>query len=599
MRILKEIDVSGVDVFEHPLLKQQKRIKEVLYKLEHEENTLDDPLIILNPWEFAPLSALMVFETNYEAQYLIEVLGKTQDANLSYMAPVSKKHILHIWGLYPNYNNTVRLTDKAGKEHIYHIQTPPLSEMHPSANMEGKAPYNTLQLVVFANSQALPTGYDINGDIRWAFSLPLSHDIKRSLDGHLWVGGADQLTPPYGDASIWKIALDGRILETHRPTGGLVGHFVELPNHTMVLVSQSAGLTTVMDEIVWYSLTEKKELRRIRLKDYFYPTVSGIQAKCGTDWVHVRNIHYNDFDGTLWVALSFLNRVLVFDASTGQLLKFFGSLDGLKEIDLTYVNYSNQSLPFVLQDALPYKDGFVSYKMKEPHSITYFSPTLAAEDIISLPATASSPILNRLDYTNDEALSLLLGACEKNQVPGHSSLFEKNKKADALQAEYMIFQDERPLSTLVLPQAVVAAYLWHASGSRQKNLEASTPIISGTYDQPPLVDVPLPIVNYDVIDDDFQLQLSTDRQRLFIKGQVFQGEMVLLMLKSEKDTFSYYMPTSLKPYGTEWLRSYYKGPEREILFALPLKDLPQGKYVIYIVVDDTSFATDATITIKE
>ena len=75
-----------------------------------EENTIDNPKIIVNPYNISPLTALIMFETKDLTAPTVKIVGKDENTTFEKTFTPNKKHILPIYGLYPDKNNEIIIT---------------------------------------------------------------------------------------------------------------------------------------------------------------------------------------------------------------------------------------------------------------------------------------------------------------------------------------------------------------------------------------------------------------------------------------------------------------------------------------------------------
>lgn len=71
--------------------------------------TLDNPVVLVNPYGLSPLSALIQFDTETAEPVTVIVKGKQAQADLSWTYEPSTAHCLPIIGLYPQQKTTVQL----------------------------------------------------------------------------------------------------------------------------------------------------------------------------------------------------------------------------------------------------------------------------------------------------------------------------------------------------------------------------------------------------------------------------------------------------------------------------------------------------------
>ena len=83
--------------------------------------SIDNPNIIINPYGNSPLTAIVMFETDSYSEVSICIKDTEGNCNISYTFERSKYHMIPIYGLYPNYNNTI-LIKCEGKEKNINIK---------------------------------------------------------------------------------------------------------------------------------------------------------------------------------------------------------------------------------------------------------------------------------------------------------------------------------------------------------------------------------------------------------------------------------------------------------------------------------------------
>ena len=84
--------------------------------------TIENPKVIVNPYKISPLTALVVFKTSDLAAVTVTVKGKDDDKDIVNTFVPSKEHLLSIYGLYPDYENTV-IIKASSSEKILKIKT--------------------------------------------------------------------------------------------------------------------------------------------------------------------------------------------------------------------------------------------------------------------------------------------------------------------------------------------------------------------------------------------------------------------------------------------------------------------------------------------
>ena len=146
-------------------------------ELEAGQYTFDDPMVIQDPFQNSPLTAIALFQTEEACPVRCTVKGRTEAADLTYDTPAQTKHEVPLIGLYPAADNTVvlQLLDDSGNavsEKQLTVSTSGLPE-----NMEGVVEpvvcsgASAYDLTMVCGQQTLhPFAYDCNGDVRWYLS---------------------------------------------------------------------------------------------------------------------------------------------------------------------------------------------------------------------------------------------------------------------------------------------------------------------------------------------------------------------------------------------------------------------------------------------
>ncbi|MEA4913489.1 MAG: aryl-sulfate sulfotransferase [Christensenella sp.] len=145
----------------------------ILQELRSGAYSAEEPLILDNPYGCSPLTALAVFTTETPASVHIHVAGKTSDADVDHdLASLETDHLVPIYGLYPDYLNTVTLTvtDASGqkKTSTVQIQTEPIApetigNIIIQTDIENAAAISDGMNFLYSQKLA----FDSHGDIRW------------------------------------------------------------------------------------------------------------------------------------------------------------------------------------------------------------------------------------------------------------------------------------------------------------------------------------------------------------------------------------------------------------------------------------------------
>ena len=102
--VQNNLENSDEIIAKESLITYQSNLEE---KFKIDGYTIDNPNIILDPYDASPLTALVLFETNDEVEPTITIVGKDELTTYTYKSKKSNKHYLPIYGLYADYENTI------------------------------------------------------------------------------------------------------------------------------------------------------------------------------------------------------------------------------------------------------------------------------------------------------------------------------------------------------------------------------------------------------------------------------------------------------------------------------------------------------------
>ena len=300
--------------------------------------------IKLNPYGYAPLSALVNFSSTVNGKTVVIVKGKNGAASdiEHVFNDEGAYHSIPVIGLYGDFLNTVDIMlinnsgDTIAKSSI-NIQTGPLPANMPAitadVNETGKAEKGInlvsnfsagVPLVRTPGSPQIPLMVDNYGDIRWLLDFTTHPDlntlfydngIKQLRNGNFYFGD-------WWSNKIYEVDLLGKIIDTwdFSATEFVFHHEVkEKPDGNFLITVTKKNSASIEDYIieidrqthniktVW-DLKESLDRNRTALVDGFYTY---------SDWMHLNSILYDSTDNTIIasgraqgvVKLSFDNKV--------------------------------------------------------------------------------------------------------------------------------------------------------------------------------------------------------------------------------------------------------------------------------------------------
>ena len=281
----------------HIIERQYAAEQAFLTEFEAGSYTLANPLVKLNPYEFCPLTAVVLFETPAASEATITVLGKEVEGNITHRFPAAKKHILPVYGLYADYENTVEIVLGNGEKSTVKIKTAPLPAVVPLATkMETTKEYMGDNLIFLtASMQSVPVAYDYKGDLRWYSEYNFAFDIKRMPNGHILIGTERLIQMPYFTTGIYEMAFSGKVFKEYQsPIGGYHHDQFVMEDGNILMLTYDRYSGTVEDVCVLLDKNTGEVLRKWDYKDVLpqYPT-AGSGSQDEHDWFHNNAVWYD------------------------------------------------------------------------------------------------------------------------------------------------------------------------------------------------------------------------------------------------------------------------------------------------------------------
>lgn len=156
--------------------------------------SLDNPNVIINPYGNSPLTGIVMFETSDYSEVSISVNG-----DINYTFSKNKHHIIPIYGLYADYDNTIILRSE-GKEKVINIKTDKLPDDFGEVLYDGN--YS------FYNGN-YPYASDNNGNVRWYLNKKYYGNITVYKDNIII--GNDSYTEDNHSTGIYRMNFLGKV----------------------------------------------------------------------------------------------------------------------------------------------------------------------------------------------------------------------------------------------------------------------------------------------------------------------------------------------------------------------------------------------------
>ena len=287
--------------------------------------TWEEPMVIQNPYQIAPLTAVVVFDTPEECGVRFTVKGKTEAVDISGEVDPAASHRVPIIGLYPNEENTVvlELLDENGKttdSQEIKITTDSLPETLDDVirpvKTSGKSAYELT--MVYGQKTIFPFAYDCMGDIRWYINtkvkasgiFPLANNRMIVQDTAAQVPSADKPQT----TNFYEMDYLGRAYTMYYVSGGIHHEVIEKEPGGNLLVLSSSLDGHIEDKI--------QELDR-QTGEVVNELVMGDILKCKyeniVDWTHLNTVSYQPETDTIIISPRNLESVIKLNWTTKEI----------------------------------------------------------------------------------------------------------------------------------------------------------------------------------------------------------------------------------------------------------------------------------------
>jgi arylsulfate sulfotransferase len=298
------------------ITEQEKMEAEMLGEYNDGEYSFEDPYVKVDPYEVAPLTALVKFETEEPMQITMTVEGKHSDSDVEKtFEGFQTSHEIPVLGLYADVENTVILEaenedgETAGTTEIS-MQTEGLPDDFLTTELEKADPVKMEDGFTFIiPSTRYVFGVDHHADVRWYASLWNSHLFKRLENGNILFLAREEGQDQYNE--ILEMDMLGKVYHSYIVDIGeydrtnVVHHdVIEFPNGNLLATTHDTDSDYVEDEMTEIDRETGETLRNFNFRDIFpasfYEEYDSVNADRG-DWFHQNTVAYDETDQTLLV----------------------------------------------------------------------------------------------------------------------------------------------------------------------------------------------------------------------------------------------------------------------------------------------------------
>lgn len=587
------------------------------------EDTFENPRVILNPYEISPLTALVIFETKDVTSPTITIEGKDESTTITKTFTPSKKHILPIYGLYANTNNTVTLTVN-GQTKTINIQTEALPEDFtlPTSVSANKEKLENGFYFVTPSSSGYTAAYDVNGDVRWYLTTSFIWDIQTLENGNLLLSTNRLINPPYYTTGLYEMDFIGKIYYEYSLPGGYHHDVFEMENGNLLVASNNFDSGTVEDTIVEVDRGSGNIVKTIDLKDILPMEDGKNENWTEYDWFHNNSVWYDKNTNSVTLSGRHQDAVVNIDYDTLELNWILGDSTNWSEeyqkyfftksenTEWQYSQHAAMILPngdiFLFDNGnnrSKIESEYVSAENNYSRGVIYHIDTtnMTATQVFQYGkergSSFYSPYISDIDYIEENhylihsgGISYKDGVVQNepaglNEVDSLNSItvellnneviFEMQLSGNYYRAEKMNFYSDNEFS---LEKGVHLGNMGKTKTSRSKPLLIFAKQPDKTYES-------------------YQISVKKEYDRLSVTGTFQKDDDVQIILDNTFDKRVYDVRISKKPY-TAMCVDIFNEEENEngITVTKYINDYGiQGKYYLYIKINGTIYDLDQYI----
>ena len=589
--------------------------------------TLENPNIIVDPYNNSPLTALVIFETEENLSPTVTIEGEDELTTYTHEFEEEKIHYLPIYGLYPDKENTVIIECGDEKQEIK-IKTDPLPEdfiLPTSVEKEESKLTNDLYFFT-PSSDGYTCAYDTNGDVRWYLTNTATWEINRLKNGHLLVSTERLVNSPYYLTGLYEMDMLGKIYVEYSLPGGYHHDYYEMPNGNLLVASDDfqSEEGTVEDYIVELDRDTGNIVKEIDLKDILNMEDGQSENWVEYDWFHNNSVWYDEKTNSITLSGRHQDAVINIDYETEELNWIIGDPTNWSEEYQKYF-FTPVGDDFEWQwsqhAAMITPEGYVflfdngnnKSKNKEEYVVAEDSYSrgvmykISTEDMTieqiweygkERGSEFYSPYISDVDYLEENHYIVHSGGIvyvdgkNSNQPAGIGG-------ADRLVSDTVEILEDEVIFEIILPTNNYRVEKMSLYGNDTFELEEAE--VKGTLGETEVDKTSFGfITNAKEIDNDYKshnITITNEEDRIEISGRFRRGTEVKAILYQNGKIKEYNIPISKRPY-TAMCVDIFTEEENEkgiVVTKYINKENLSGKYSLYLQINDTIYKTDKYI----
>ena len=317
---------ENINIQESILIENEEFDNEIIEEVEQGDYSFDDPYIEINPYDSAPLTAIVGFKTEEEVEIKVIVPGDIEEDTIEYTIKASQENYVPVVGLYANRDNKVKLLllddGKVINENEISIETGELpEELKSSVEVEDyeDEPLTGLTFIAGGNFKK-PYAFDSSGNIRWYVDvLTDGHGIFFMDNGRFMVmSGYNMVETEFRDYAtrIFDMDILGRLHKIYDIPKGVHHEIIEKNKDDNLIILANSLRDHVEDTVIEVDRETGEIIREIDFNDIIIHE----QYNDDYDWAHMNSMDYNYEENTAIFSIRDISSVVKLDMETEEII---------------------------------------------------------------------------------------------------------------------------------------------------------------------------------------------------------------------------------------------------------------------------------------
>lgn len=615
--------------YEHLITRQNKAEKVFMDNFAKEAPSLENAMIVENPYFINPLCALILFKTETPESVSLTIHGKRYAReNLCHSFEKATDHIIPVIGLYEDLDNKVTVELSGGSKQTFTIKTGPIEDaVCRCLNINTSADYLGDDIMFLSPAgKNLPTAYDYKGDIRWYLTENTMFDIKRAENGNILTGSSRFCRMPYNATGLIEISLTGKIYKEFRMPGNYHHDQFEMEDGNILTLSQDFTRGTVEDMCVLLDRNTGEVLKSWDYTDFLPQDVAGSGSQDAHDWFHNNAVWYDKQTHSLTFSGRHQDAVVNINYDTGALNWIIGDPEGwpqemvdkyfftpvgdVENFDWQYEQHACLVCPdgsVMMFDNGQYraksKENYIENKENFSRGVRYRIDTekMEIEQIWQYGKERGpeffSPYICNVEYYDEGHYMIHSGGIGfKNGYADKSlgAFLDASEPGVELRSKTVEQKDGVVLYELETEGNFYRAEklpIYHD----KENLVIGDGQLLGQLDVTPTFDtIPEMEEVMELVDPWHNIIIEEDEDRIVFHGKFERGSLVMLLLQNSEETHGYFLNTAAVANLAMCSGAFLEDDDRDLKLNVSKRGL-KGKLDIKVIVEDKIYQTGVSI----